>query len=293
MPKEDANNDSPLIGSNRQFSTYGLIKVREKEDVGSMCASNVDPTLIVSTIGQEEISSKWYECSCEDVDAFKADIRIIKEKITLEELANFNNTGNVCLWPSEEVLAYYCMRNIDLFQGKTVCELGSGMTSLAGLAIGITSNAKEVILTDGNERSIKNVEIILNENGSKHRFGKTSMTCRQLRWGCEMDIVDYREKIDVIICADCLYFDESRETLVETINELLTKSGKALILAPNRGNTFGKFTDLARVRFIVEEMKIYDEKVWQMKEHLSETLDPSYYSNDLHYPRMIILRRQI
>ncbi|CAN6320720.1 unnamed protein product [Urochloa humidicola] len=66
---------------------------------------------------------------------------------------NIDTTGLVCCWPSEEVLAYYCINHSDVFRAKKVLELGSGY-GLAGLVIAACTNADEVVISDGNPQVV-------------------------------------------------------------------------------------------------------------------------------------------
>lgn len=68
------------------------------------------------------------------------------------------------VWPSEEVLAYYCLKNNYVFKEKAVLELGGGMTCLASFAVAKTSDAILVACTDGNPASVENVKRIIEHN---------------------------------------------------------------------------------------------------------------------------------
>ncbi|KAF4346997.1 hypothetical protein F8388_014246 [Cannabis sativa] len=75
------------------------------------------------------------------------------------EFCNKHDIDNTGLWPSEDVLAYFCLSHADLFMihfcfltllgSKRVIELGSGY-GLAGLVIAAVTDATEVIISDGN-----------------------------------------------------------------------------------------------------------------------------------------------
>jgi calmodulin-lysine N-methyltransferase len=295
----------PQLGSKRQFSTFGLIHIRLKSidnnsNNNSLMVSSTNA--MSSTLSQmisdksvdNDLKDEWFECRfCDDTNQTNEDsvieIRLLTEKIAINELFDgFDNTGNVCLWPSEEVLAYYCFKNRDLCSDKIVCELGGGMTCLCGLVTAVFTSAKEVILTDGNERCISNVKTIVERNA--HRFNKSIVRCERLQWGNDSHIIDFLNKIDVIFCSDCLYFDDSHHLLVDTIFKLLNDCGIAIILAPTRGSSLQNFVDIAKEKFKTKQITIYDEKVWQMHNHFINTLKP-HYVTDSHFPLMITLRK--
>jgi hypothetical protein len=99
---------------------------------------------------------QWYAMSVPSVDSsFSVKVRFLNGPTDLKNLVGFNNTGNICLWPSEEIMTYFCVKNSSIFDNKSVCELGGGMTCLAGLMISKCSQPKEVFLTDGNEASFE------------------------------------------------------------------------------------------------------------------------------------------
>jgi len=89
---------------------------------------------------------------------------VLVDQISLSDLTGFNNTGNVCVWPSEDCLSQYSLENLDFFRGKSIVELGGGMTSLCGLAIAAYGEPKSVLLTDGNQTSVENLKKICSKN---------------------------------------------------------------------------------------------------------------------------------
>lgn len=96
---------------------------------------------------------------------------------------------------------------------------------------------------------------------------------------------------DVILSADCLFFDEARLDLVETIYGWLAENGVALLMAPRRGTTFQKFAEAAAKRgFIARVTERYDPKVWSR--HLELMENGQEYSPDLHYPILLELTKQ-
>ena len=182
----------------------------------------------------------WYKYAM-TIDAVEYSV-VIGHRIrtfSAEDLMGFNNTGNICIWPSEETLTYYLGCNLHMFRNKSVLELGGGMSCLAGMFCAKYGCSKNVMLTDGNKVSIENVQvsILCNEFSCP-------VTSRVLKWGQQRDLIDL---FDVILCADCLFFDEARTDLIDAIWDLLAVNGVALWLWRSKEATHYK-TSLRKVQ---------------------------------------------
>lgn len=282
----------------RRFTSFDLLKkVRLKNNV-------------------QDPESVWYEYTALLEGALcSVQIRHVSRAFTANELIGFNNTGNVCVWPSEECLAYYLLKNPEICQRRRVLELGGGMSCLAGVFVAKYCEPSSVTLTDGNLTSVENVARIVERNGLansrivesgvvqwaraarmlKHRAeangNRRFKNWRFLEEATTMESPMVERVYDVVLCADCLFFDEDRLDLVETIYGWLAVDGVALVMAPRRGATFQKFAAAALERgFTARQIERYDAKVWSR--HL-ELLDRSQeYCPDLHYPLLLELTKQ-
>ncbi|KAG6702968.1 hypothetical protein I3842_07G061900 [Carya illinoinensis] len=200
---------------------------------------------------------------------------------------NVDNTGLVCQWPSEDILAYFCLSHAHMFSYKRVIELGSGY-GLAGLVIAAVSEASEVIITDGNPQVVDYIQRNIDANSGA--FGATRTNSMTLHWDQE-EISDISNAFDVIIASDCTFFKEFHNGLARIIKLLLKKAGpsEAFFFSPKRGNSLEKFLETIKQNglcFSVTE--IYDTQVWERHQAFMEGKDswPSY-EKDHCYPLMV------
>jgi len=228
---------------------------------------------------------QWLKCSCDSLfPQFSLNIRYLSKQFSVSELIGFNNTGNICIWPSEEVLAYYCLKHSDIFRHKSVIELGGGMTCLASLTIAQFSDASSVCCTDGNLVSVENINLILQNN----KFDNCMVTSQVLDWKDKSSSVNMESKWDIILCADCLFFDDGREALVETMQRITTNNGLILIMAPRRGRTLDRFLELCHGKFLVYLQEEFDREVTLL--HQEKLMNPNYNA-DHNYPILVQLRK--
>ncbi|MFS8010394.1 putative calmodulin-lysine N-methyltransferase [Helianthus anomalus] len=200
---------------------------------------------------------------------------------------DIDNTGLVCSWPSEEVLAYYCLSQLDLFRSKKVIELGSGY-GLAGLLIAAVTEASEVVISDGNPQVVDYIQRNINANSSV--FGSTNVKSMMLHWNHE-ELSDFSNSFDIIVASDCTFFKEFHKGLVQTIKCLLKKEGpsEAVFLGPKRGNSLDDFLKEVkgnRLRFTVDEM--YDPEIWRRHESfIKKNATWPNYDKDHCYPLLV------
>ncbi|XP_061397331.1 calmodulin-lysine N-methyltransferase-like [Musca vetustissima] len=262
----------------RRFKSFDLLRQDSFEDHSTL-----------NYLGKAE---NWYKYkvildtgSSSTHQEFTVNIHHMDRHLTASDLMGFNNTGNICVWPSEEALTAFVLSDLASYNGKWILELGGGFTCLSGLMLSKYAKPYAVHLTDGNEVSVENVKktVCLNEMSCYTK-------CSVLKWEDKTARSPTEAgKFDVILSADCLFFDEARSALVDTIWYYLSQQGEALVMAPRRGKTMSLFIEESvKYGFMVSITQRYNETIW--KRHL-ELMNSTLYDADLHYPVLLRLRK--
>ena len=163
------------------------------------------------------------------------------------------------MWPAEEQLAHFFLKNSSLFEGKRVCELGAGKSGLAAIALAIKLQSKlgEILISDGNESCCESIKTNLQLN--RDQIGEDNfhrIKVKQIIWDENKQLSD--QKYHYICVADCLFFRKFHKSLEHTICELLEDSdeeGRVFIMGPNRDGTLWEFMEG------VKENEVFDSNV--------------------------------
>ncbi|XP_015889742.3 calmodulin-lysine N-methyltransferase [Ziziphus jujuba] len=204
---------------------------------------------------------------------------------------DIDNTGLVCQWPSEDVLAYFCLSHADMFRSKRVIELGSGY-GLAGLVIAAVTEASEVIISDGNPQVVNYIERNINANSGA--FLGTKVKSVTLHWNHDK-IANMSNTFDLVVASDCTFFKEFHKGLAQIVKCLLKKVGpsEALFFSPKRGDSLDKFLEQIKengLQFSITEN--YDAEIWKRHQRFMNG-DTSWtsYQKDHCYPLLIRISR--
>ncbi|XP_057975214.1 calmodulin-lysine N-methyltransferase [Malania oleifera] len=200
---------------------------------------------------------------------------------------DIDNTGLVCHWPSEDVLAYFCLSHEGMFRSKRVIELGSGY-GLAGLVIAAATEATEVVISDGNPQVVDYIQHNIEANSEA--FGGTTVKPLILHWNQE-EPSNISGSFDVVIASDCTFFEEFHKSLARTVKSLLTKAGpsEAVFFSPRRGNSLDKFLEEIKesgMHYSITEN--YETQVWRHHQRFVNG-DDSWpnYEEDHCYPLLV------
>ncbi|XP_034666812.1 calmodulin-lysine N-methyltransferase [Drosophila subobscura] len=277
------DSEETVSSSSDEFSEEQTASVRRFKSFDLLRQDSFEDHVSLKCLGKTENWYKYRMLLDNDVE-YSVNIHHMERQLTASDLMGFNNTGNICVWPSEEALTALVLSEVEAYRGKWILELGGGFTSLAGLMLAKYAKPYAVHLTDGNEISVENVRktVCLNELSCYTK-------CSVLKWQeCSARAQAEQAKFDFILCADCLFFDEARSALVDTIWYYLAPQGVALIMAPSRGRTLSVFQEECTARgFTVELATRYNETIWQR--HLQLKADSDLYDEDLHYPQLLRL----
>jgi hypothetical protein len=85
--------------------------------------------------------------------------RITSSEILSNQIYGVDNTGNICVWPSEPLLLYVILENNELrktVEGRSILEIGGGSSSLVGLGLAAAGVSSKVLLTDGHPVCVQN-----------------------------------------------------------------------------------------------------------------------------------------
>jgi len=185
-----------------------------------------------------------------------------KLDISHTTLTGFNNTGNVRIWAAEEAMVDYVHKHVSSEKLKTaiVLELGGGFANLCGQFIAKRYPLSYSYLTDGNLDSVKHCSSLTVDNGITN-----NTSCQVLRWDQPSSfklLKNHTKQLDcnnndktskssddtynipdIILIADCFFFDEYRKHLINCVMFYLNQNSntKVIVMGPSRNGTYEDF----------------------------------------------------
>lgn len=238
--------------------------------------------------GVAEIHDIFYEILTEKIKEIDSDFSykhfnvIGSEFISMKESNSFirDGTTGLKLWPAAVTLSNYIINNPNVFNDKSILELGSGSSGLVGLTLLKSTKCKQIFLSDCHDTVVNNLiqNINLNLEKCNIEYLESSLLIRQHLCvnTCEIgvlnlpweDIIDNQKelsekcKINQILAADIVYDSSIFEALISCLKilfKIYCDSSLQFILSQTIRNqeTFNDFCELLKDNsFDVAEISI-------------------------------------
>ncbi|KAJ3488624.1 hypothetical protein NLJ89_g11597 [Agrocybe chaxingu] len=148
-------------------------------------------------------------------------------------------------WPAGQILASYLVqKGPGHVKNKNILELGSG-TGLVGLAVGVFPETKVWITDQAPLLDIMKCNVSLNNL-------KATATVAELNWGSS--IPENIPRPDIILAADCVYFEPAFPLLVQTLSDLSDASTYILFCYKKRRKADKRFFAMLKKKFTWKEV---------------------------------------
>ncbi|PAV21111.1 S-adenosyl-L-methionine-dependent methyltransferase [Pyrrhoderma noxium] len=173
-------------------------------------------------------------------------------------------------WPAGQVLANYLFNNPAIVANRSVLDLGSG-TGLVGL-VAAYLNARHVYLSDQAPLlDVMRTNVKLNDQSSR-------VSVIEYNWG-EPKPDSMPEHIDVVLAADCVYFEPAFPLLVSTLCDLIPLPSLSQSSSELTDTSNGQPEESQEVLFCYKKRRKADKRFFALlKKHFDwkQVEDPDY-----------------
>jgi len=163
------------------------------------------------------------------------------------------------LWPAGMVLGKHVLRyRRDLLRDARILELGAG-GGLVGLAVALGCNLQNSLYLTDQEEMFALMQQNITLNGME-----ACVLPLILNWGEPLPEEIIRQKPNLILAADCVYFEPAFPLLLKSLEDLLELCSNAIVYFcfKKRRRADLQFMKNAKKKFVVEEIEDEDRAIF-------------------------------
>ncbi|KAK5171446.1 Protein-lysine N-methyltransferase efm6 [Saxophila tyrrhenica] len=206
-----------------------------------MADRDSEPSDVLTMIGEDLVQSREHKAP--QTSRIDFDGLLQPELVLHQDLAK-GNGGQA--WPAGMVLAKYLLRRKrDELRESTILELGAG-SGLVGLAITVGCQpTTPVCITDQ-----KPMLALMQQNTALNNL-QDKVVPAVYNWGAD-SLVPVAEHPDVVLAADCVYFEPAFPLLLESLEALIGPNTVCYFCYKKRRRADQRFITALNKRFLVE-----------------------------------------